>query len=258
MSYESSIIELEPILYCPIFVFNESGPVDLVSNVNSSISGSFSLNKNISFPKRSVVLDPFSSILVDVSETNEFLSEELSYCLWFSKKGVSGPVLSVGDNNTGLALSVDENFNLVVFYDGLFSDTITQQVTDEYHLVILSISGDIYDGEDGEGDIQDPILRLYFDGILVYEKNIFSLPGSKNILFNSLYGSPGQTQTEISQYFVFPYEITESEAKNVYDLGVSGRQIFELNSDTAVGFSDEDQTYIQTSWQAYGIVTGKT
>lgn len=255
MSYESSIIELDPLLYCPIYVFSESGPVDLISGTISTINGPFSVDKSKNFPFRSVVLDPQSFIDVEVGNIQEMFDLPVSYSFWFNREGSSGPVFSIGNESEGFAISVNENNNLVIFYDGTNSDTLIESVEDRFHLITVSIDG-FFNGEDGEGFF-DPTVSVYFDGDFVYGTEDFSFPADYDIFFNSFYGQPGEAETKFSQYFILPIAVTDDQAKSLYNLGVFGRDIFRLDSGTAVTYLDQNQITLQTSWQAYGIVTGK-
>jgi hypothetical protein len=263
MSYESSVIELNPILYCPIFVFSEQGPRDLISNVPSTITGGFSVEFSDVFPKRAVKLNALSSIDVEIAGQQQFFDLPISYCFWFNKQDDPGPVFSIGDPEEGFAISVNENNNLVVFYDGTSADTLTESVSDDYHFIVISIDQLFFyngeDGEDGEGGGQDsmPFVTVYFDGNPVYTTEDFSFPADYDIFFNSFYGEPGDSETKISQYFVFPTALSEKDVRALYDIAVGRAQKEVIESDTNIFFLDQNQIALQTSWQAYGIVTGK-
>jgi hypothetical protein len=257
MSYESSIIELGPALYCPIFVFNDNGPVDIISRADSVIQGSFFIENSNLFPKRSIVLTAGSFIDVETAGVMELFDLPISYSFWFNKGSDPGPVFSIGEESEGFAISINENNNIVVFYDGFNSDTLIESVSDEFHLITVSIDAIPFgDGEDGEDSFY-PFLVVYFDGKIVYSTEQFSFPADYDIFFNSFYGEPGDSQTKISQYFIIPKALDDNEAQAIYDLAKSGKQLFSLESDTRILYSDINQIALQTSWQAYGIVTGK-
>lgn len=266
MSYESSVIELNPILYCPIFVFSNQGPKDIISNITSTITGGFSIESNTVFPKRSVVLNPFSAVDVDVSGQSDFFDFPISYCFWFNKQDDPGPVFSIGSQEQGFAISVNENNNLVIFYDGSNSDTLSESVSDNYHFIVVSIDqiqidddGDGENGEDGEGGGGSfiPFVTVYFDGEPIYGTDEFSFPSNYDIFFNSFYGEEGDSETKISQYFVYPRAIPDKDARALYEIAVGRAQKELIESDTTISFLDQNQITLQTSWQAYGIVTGK-
>jgi hypothetical protein len=257
MSYESSVIELNPILYCPIFVFSDQGPKDLISNVSSTITGVFSVESSDVFPRRAVRLDELSSIDVEIAGQQRFFDLPISYCFWFNKQNDPGPVFSIGESQQGFAISVNENNNLVVFYDGFNSDTLTESVSDRYHFIVISIDQlYTYSGEDGE-DQALPFVTVYFDGEPVYTTEDFSFPSEYDIFFNSFYGNPGDSETKVSQYFVFPSALSEKNVKALYDIAIEKVQKEVIESDTDILFLDQNQIALQTSWQAYGIVTGK-
>jgi hypothetical protein len=257
MSYESSVIELNPLLYCPIFVFSEQGPRDLISNVSSTITGDFLIESRDLFPKRAIRLDPISTIVVEIADQERFFDLPISYCFWFNKQNSPGPVFSVGDSEGGFGISVNENNNLVVFYDGDNSDTLTDLVSDQYHFIVISIDQLYsYNGEEGE-EQATPFVTVYFDGKPVYTTQDFSFPSDYDIFFNSFYGEPGNSETKISQYFVFPSALSEKNVRAFYDIAIGKVQKEVIESDTAIFFLDQNQIALQTSWQAYGIVTGK-
>lgn len=255
MSYESSIIELNPVLYCPIFVLDSNGPVDIINKTQSLINGSFSVEKSDLFPIRSIVLSAGAFIDVETANVQDFFELPISYSFWFNKENQPGPVFSIGDEFEGFAVSVNENGNLVIFYDGENSETLINSVQDKYHLITVSIDG-FLNGEDEEGGL-DPTVTVYFDGEPVYETGEFSFPADYDIFFNSFYGEPGESETKISQYFIIPEAINDQEALALYELGVFGRERFLFESSTDIPYLDQNQIALQTSWQAYGIVTGK-
>lgn len=248
MSYESVIIGKEPDLYVPFRSFSEEKPIEIIKFRAVNVVGPVIKSKKNGFPKNFIQLvDSY----IEMQEDSPFFAPPATYIVWFSKFQQSGPVMFVGDEESGFGMSVDENFNLVAFYNGDNTETFSINPDDSFHMLSIVIDYDDFSGEDFSYKA-----LFYFDKELILEEYLDIIPEVEDIYLNASYS--GETSSgAFAHMSSFSRALNLSEIENIYDIATTGRQKIVVSEETNIPFADTQQTAIQTSWQAYGIVTGK-
>lgn len=258
MSYESTIAYFSPILYIPVLSENNGQYLDVVFGRDAISSGSTEIIRQDSFPKRNVLVPGGSNVIIDSSDSYQFYDPPISFGVWVKKTGNPGKIFSLGTESQGFALESNENNNIVVFYGESEPETTSFRVSDSFHLFIISFDGAYFGGEDGEDPIyQDKSVKIFFDGQEIFSKTDFSMYSDPIFYINSYYNELSDNSVNFAHFFVVNKAITQQESKDLYDLGIKNIFIRSIESDSFIPYIDFEQSATQTSWQAYGIVTGK-
>jgi len=234
MSYLAAVAELEPYFYFPMTEVGEDNfPLDLSGNSESNILGFFE------YKKKYPLLGRFLSLTSDGSIS--FLNlgsglENSTLCFWLFFGKNSQQIINIA----GLSL---QSF----YSDGVFSivadSAVIAQFSDPRPIFISIVFDEAF--ESGFTLLQG---FVYVNG-----DEAWSFPAQpfSEISFG------GQGDLDIAEVSFFKKVLSDSEILSLSDVGLTGSDIFALDSGSRMSFSGDFKSHFQTVWQAYGIITTK-
>lgn len=241
MSYNFIVVEKQPNIYVPMNVFDNNLPVDLLGNALQVFSSNGLQRIGGERLGKFALLEDSQYIKSESGST----SSTVSVGMWFKKNSSGEPenIFFCGSNSAGFGASITESSALRIYRSGSTSHLTSVEISEGIHFILFSSDSST--------------LFVYLDGEQIYSTQSYSTPAASDFYVGSLWNENAEGSLYFSQVFQMESFIDESEAKILYDLGSLGYQKFTIDSSSSVDVSDGNQNFLQTSWQAYGIVTVK-
>ena len=165
-----------------------------------------------------------------------------SYNFWFSYEGNS-QIVSLRDTSNGFSMITDSN-QLIFIFSGTSGSVIKNVVENQVYMATVT-----YDGT---------TIKVFIDGEEVFDSTAFTPYTDDFIMIGSNRAGAGLGKKTIGHFTGFDYVLSDQEIQDNFQLGSLGKVVLVVDAQSGLNISFDTTKEIQTAWQAYGIVTGKS
>lgn len=243
MSYSSGVLDLQPYFYFPMDIKDGLVPLDVQENVTPVISGDYGYEISTRFFSGPLELPSNSFFLLP--DSSDFFSAEATYSFWVSSDLVEDTLdifsIHSGSDGVGISYFTPESELTLHFYN---------QSTESFALdfkepVLFTIT------------VASGTITFYVNNEIIFDSSNFAIPANPEIALGSLSDFAAAGAARFSDLFYSQSALNVFQINNLYSLGYNGYEELKVDSASSILINDVDNSFLQTTWQAYGEVTTK-
>jgi len=241
MRYDTRALYLKPELYVPMDDRSNGIPKEIFGRAVFSYFGSSPVqyekfNETLG---EAILLGEGEYFTLSVDE--DFAPEECTISMWVKFTGNSG-IFHFRSEGDGIGINFDSGQVNIISGESVES-VLINVLPDVLHLVSIT-----YDGTS---------VTIYVDGSQVFTTTDCEIPETDTLFFGSDIDGSGAGVTRFNNVMYIPRRLSDQEISDNYSIGFFGRIIRLVDSDSSININFSNTNHLQTSWQAYGIVTVK-